>query len=152
MTLSTDIKYSDEMQYRTSANVQSSNLRLPAKFPSLNKGNRGDKAKRLAQYDLFALHDVSFEMLIGDAAMSPTIPSGATLILDKERTPVHNDIVVASVYGELLCRRIFISKRRVWLYGDDKEFMFINYEQTPDMFIYGVVTSHFVEHDKFKFA
>lgn len=125
--------------------MKSSNLRMPTRFAKLD-------AKILEEH--FALPpelDMPSQTLdMTDYAMTPTIPKDATLWVEYDTTPVHNDIVIARVYGEIICRRIFISKRKSWLYADNKNYDFIKLEQNADVTILGVVTSHYITHQEAK--
>lgn len=123
---------------------RSGDLRLPARFTKLNR-----------QYieQEFGVSEPVFEPLqshvvkMNDEAMQPTIANGAMLVVDEHILPKHNDIVIAQYFGETICRRIFMSKRKNWLYGDDNEFKFIDLSKNTEVNILGVVTSHFINHN-----
>lgn len=133
--------------FKITKNITSNDLKIDMRFPSLN-----NNVNRLKQYELFSEDESVKKMYMEDHAMGSTIPYGASLIVEKTNIAKHNDIVIASVYGELICRRVFISKRKNWLYGDDKSFPFLCFNESDDMFIYGVVTSHFEEHTQLQRA
>lgn len=81
-----------------------------------------------------------------DNAMHPTIPKDAILVVEYGLEPSHNDIVVVRYFGDIICRRIFISKMNSWLYTDDKQLAFINLKECKNVTILGVVTSHYIQH------
>lgn len=83
--------------------------------------------------------------LVGDS-MAPTIPDGALLLVDCAMVPKHKDIVIASINHEFTCKRLYKTKDRFGLYGDNKDFPFIVFEGEDEVTIFGVVTTHFFRH------
>ena len=122
---------------------KSGDLRLPTRFKALNREYmEGEFAvKGVENADNVQI------MTMNDEGMFPTIACGAQLVVDVHLMPKHNDIVVAEYYGEIICRRIFISQRKSWLYSDDKGFKFIDLSKNHEVEILGVVTSHFMSHN-----
>ncbi|MCJ8323314.1 MAG: S24 family peptidase [Rhizobiales bacterium] len=124
-----------------SSSISASNLRLPSRFAKLDLDQLG------AHFSPNPIIQPAVETLdMPDEAMQPTIPKGATLVVEYGLEPAHNDIVIARYYGDVICRRIFISKMNSWLYTDDKELAFIKLKDCKEVTILGVVTSHYIEH------
>ncbi|MBL1420483.1 MAG: S24 family peptidase [Alphaproteobacteria bacterium] len=142
MPLLSKLQYTDVTDALSPAICKSGDLRLPTQFKALSREylegefavKRGDEV------------DDAQIMTMNDEGMFPTIAGGAKLVVDLHLTPKHNDIVVAEYYGQVICRRIFISQRKCWLYGDDKDFKFIDLSKCDELVILGVVTSHFMTH------
>lgn len=123
---------------------KSGDLRLPARFTKLSQKYIEDEFALAKPFENFN-EAKTFEMM--GEAMRPTILGGAMLVVDANLQPKHNDIVVAEHFGETICRRIFISKRKTWLYSDDKDYKFIDLSKDNDVKVLGVVTSHYIEHN-----
>lgn len=118
-------------------------LAVPAGFPSPAQ----DFAEE--EFNLNSLIDnpnATHVMRLSGESMQPTIMDGAMLIVDCSRTPKHNDIVVATVNNEHTCKRFFKRQGRVGLFGDNKNFAFIDFNDGDELRIFGVVTCHFHEH------
>lgn len=148
MSLAPKQKYNHITKTLSPAICKSGNLRLPERFQKLNRKYVEEEFVSLsADKD----DDVQV-MIMNDEGMFPTIAGGAKLVVDMNLLPKHNDIVVAEYYGQIICRRIFISKRKNWLYGDDKDFRFIDLSQNDEVVILGVVTSHFINHSAMKYG
>lgn len=139
MSLLSKLQYTDVTEALSPAICKSGDLRLPTHFKALNREYME------GEFAVNRVEDVQI-MTMNDEGMFPTIAGGAKLVVDRYLTPKHNDIVVAEYYGEIICRRIFISQRKNWLYGDDKDFEFIDLSKSDELVILGVVTSHFMTH------
>lgn len=72
-------------------------------------------------------------------AMSPYVEKGDILIVDRSLTPMNNQIVIAAVNGELVCRRICFNQNKVVLFCDNKQFSSIEMSEESDLLIWGVV-------------
>lgn len=143
MSLLSKQKYNHITEALSPAICKSGDLRLPTRFRALNREYiEGEFAVKRAE-DVVDAQIMS----MNDEGMFPTIACGAQLVVDTHLMPKHNDIVVAEYYGEIICRRIFISQRKSWLYGDDKDFKFIDLSKSDELVILGVVTSHFMSHN-----
>lgn len=123
---------------------RSGDLRLPNQFKKLETSYIENEFGKPQQADLF---DETHVIAVPDGGMNPTIAANAMLVIDKGLLPKHNDIVVAQYYGETICRRIFVSKQKSWLYGDDPSCKFIDLSKSHEVTIVGVVTSHYMNHN-----
>jgi DNA polymerase V len=76
-------------------------------------------------------------------AMSPLIMMGDTLIVDRSLPVLPNMVVLASINGEIICRRLVKgstqNKRGHLLIADNKKFAAIDIENIEDGTIWGVV-------------
>lgn len=142
MSLLSKLQYSDVTEALSPAICKSGDLRLPTHFKTLNCEYMEGEFAATGDENV---DDVQI-MTMNDEGMFPTIAGGARLVVNRHLTPKHNDIVVAEYYGEVICRRIFMSQRKSWLYGDDKDFRFIDLSKSDELVILGVVTSHFMTH------
>ncbi|MGL1919991.1 MAG: S24 family peptidase [Hyphomicrobiales bacterium] len=122
----------------------SSELRLPKRFKKLRASYIEKEFTEAKQPDLF---DSTLVIKMPDEGMCPTIAANAMLVVDGGLKPKHNDIVVAEYYGSTICRRIFVSKQKSWLYGDDRDAKFIDLSKAGEVAIVGVVTSHYMNHN-----
>ena len=64
----------------------------------------------------------------------------AVLIVDRSIKPNHNDIVVASIDGEFLCKRLQL-KPRIALIAENAKYQPIFIEQGHELEVIGVVTA-----------
>ena len=76
----------------------------------------------------------------GDSMINANIGSGAVLIVDRSIKPNHNDIVVASIDGEFLCKRLQL-KPRIELIAENAKYQPIFIEQGHELEVIGVVTA-----------
>lgn len=76
-------------------------------------------------------------------SMAPTIPNGARLIVDCTRVAKHNDVVIATVNGEMTCKRLFKGRiGEIYLMADNPKHENIYFGDSDEMSIFGVVIGH----------
>jgi len=76
----------------------------------------------------------------GNCMLQAGIHSGDLLIVDKSIKPKNNSIVIASINGDLIVKRIKISGKKFLLTSDNKEYGNIKINNESDIFIWGIVT------------
>jgi len=76
----------------------------------------------------------------GNRMLQAGIHSGDLLIVDKSIKPKNNSIVIASINGDLIVKRIKISGKKFLLTSDNKEYGNIKINNESDIFIWGIVT------------
>lgn len=116
---------------------------VPAGFPSPAQDFAED------EFDLNSLinnPNATHMMRLSGESMQPTIMDGAMLIVDCSVVPKHNDIVIAAVNNEQTCKRFYKRGKRIGLFGDNKNFPFIDFNESDELRIFGVVTYHFHAH------
>lgn len=74
------------------------------------------------------------------------INDGAIVICDRSLEPVDGDVVLASIDGEVTCKRLRISKDLIVLAPENEEFEPIIIPELSDFIIWGVVTGNFNMH------
>ena len=76
----------------------------------------------------------------GNSMLQAGIHSGDLLIVDRSIKAKNNSIVVASVDGDLIVKRIKISGKKYLLASDNKTYKEIKINNESDIFIWGTVT------------
>ena len=76
----------------------------------------------------------------GNSMLQAGIHSGDLLIVDRSIKAKNNSIVVASVDGDLIVKRIKISGKKYLLASDNKTYKDIKINNESDIFIWGTVT------------
>ena len=76
----------------------------------------------------------------GNSMLQAGIHSGDLLIVDRSIKAINNSIVVASVDGDLIVKRIKISGKKYLLASDNKTYKDIKINNESDIFIWGTVT------------
>ena len=76
----------------------------------------------------------------GNSMLQAGIHSGDLLIEDRSIKAKNNSIVVASVDGDLIVKRIKISGKKYLLASDNKTYKDIKINNESDIFIWGTVT------------
>ena len=76
----------------------------------------------------------------GNCMLQAGIHSGDLLIVDKSIKPKNNSIVIASINGDLIVKRIKISGKQFLLTSDNKEYRNIKINNESDVFLWGIVT------------
>ena len=76
----------------------------------------------------------------GNSMLQAGIHSNDLLIVDRSIKPKNNSIVIASIDGELIVKRIKISGKQFLLTSDNKEYRSIKINNESDVFLWGIVT------------
>lgn len=76
----------------------------------------------------------------GNSMIGAGIFSGDLLIIDKSKSPHHNDIVIAALNGELTVKRLCHRHARLSLIAENSDYPPIHITPDMDFFIWGVVT------------
>jgi len=97
---------------------------------------------RLDLNDVLVRHpQASFMMrAAGDAMREAGIDNGDLLLIDRAVAPTHGHVVIASVDGEFVCRRLFKQAGRVQLQATDAGIASIVPDEGNELQIWGVVT------------
>lgn len=74
------------------------------------------------------------------------INDGAIVICDRSLDPVDGDVVLASVDGQVTCKRLRVSKDMIILAAENEEFEPIVVPEMSDLVVWGVVTGNFNMH------
>lgn len=90
--------------------------------------------------DLLIKHPEStfFVRVEGDSMEGAGIFSGDVLVVDRSIDPVHNAIVVAAVYGELVVKRLFKRGRAQQLVSENDAYEPIELTGNEDCHVWGV--------------
>jgi len=83
----------------------------------------------------------AFALRVCGDSMEPTIPDGATIIVDPDRSPKHGDIVVVRQNDdtEATCKRLVYDGGRPYLRPDNPRYPLM--EMAPDAVVVGVVVA-----------
>ncbi len=76
----------------------------------------------------------------GNSMIEAAICDGDILVVDASKKARHANIVVASVDGEFLVKRLWIDKGTTYLKADNADFAPIKIDPTDELAILGVVT------------
>lgn len=72
-------------------------------------------------------------------SMFPYIEKNDVLIVDRSLTPIHNQIIIASLDGEMICRRIQIYQKSISLVCENIKYSKFSLTKESDFLIWGVV-------------
>lgn len=94
------------------------------------------------------LHDIAvrnpaatfFLRATGDSMIGVGIHDGDLLVVDRSLPANHNRIVIAAIDGELLVKKIFRKKDRVYLVPANPDYPDIDITDEEYLYIWGVVT------------
>ena len=76
----------------------------------------------------------------GPSMIEAGISSGDLLIVDRSITPKNNNIVIASVFGDLTVKRLSKKGSTLFLLSANNEYPSIEVKEEMECFIWGVVT------------
>lgn len=80
-----------------------------------------------------------FVRVEGDSMEGARIFSGDILVVDRSRTPLSGQIVVAAVYGEMVVKRVLVYHDRTELVSENPAYAPIVISDPESCFIWGVV-------------
>ena len=76
----------------------------------------------------------------GPSMMDAGILSGDLLIVDRSITPKSNDIVIASIFGDLTVKKLQKKENSLFLLSANSEYPSIEVKEEMECFIWGIVT------------
>ncbi|MBI29103.1 MAG: LexA repressor [Alphaproteobacteria bacterium MarineAlpha5_Bin11] len=76
----------------------------------------------------------------GTSMLDSNIQSGDLLIVDKSLTPKHNDIVIASIFGDLTVKKIKKKYKKIFLVSGNSNYPNFEIKEEMECFLWGVVT------------
>ena len=76
----------------------------------------------------------------GSSMINAEIYSGDLLIVDRSLDPKNNDIVIASIFGDLTVKKILKKNKSFFLVSANDEYPAIEVKEEMECFIWGVVT------------
>ena len=76
----------------------------------------------------------------GSSMIDADIYSGDLLIVDKSLTPRNNNIVIASIFGDLTVKKIKKKDKSFFLVSANEDYPSIEVKEEMECFIWGVVT------------
>ncbi len=82
-----------------------------------------------------------FLRVTGDSMIDAGIHSGDVLIVDRSLTPRSGSIVIAAIDGELVVKRLKISKNKIYLIPENRKYEPIEIKSEMNFEVWGVVTS-----------
>ena len=82
-----------------------------------------------------------FVKVTGDSMIDAGIHPGDILIVDRSIEPADNKVVIAVVNGDLTVKRIRVTKDRVFLISENREYKPLQIEAETGFEIWGVVTN-----------
>ena len=80
-----------------------------------------------------------FVKVAGDSMEGAKIFSGDILVVDRSVTPISGSIVVATVFGEMVVKRLSVSSKGSFLFSEKEGYEPIVLTDNDDCFIWGVV-------------
>ena len=81
----------------------------------------------------------------GSSMVNADIYSGDLLIVDRSVTPKSNNIVIASIFGDLTVKKLKKKEKSFFLISTNDEYPSIEVKEEMECFIWGVVT--YIIHD-----
>lgn len=118
---------------------------IPAGFPSPAADyiqNTIDLHERLIHHPAATF----FVRVSGDSMIDTGIVDGSILIVDASRPPQSGDIVVATIDGKYTVKRLKAVAGQFELHAENSRVNYLPLCPSEDLQIFGVVTSHIVEH------
>ena len=82
----------------------------------------------------------TFIVCVEGDSMSGEIHSGDRLIIDRSLEAKHNDVVLASIDGEVTVKRLVLQEGRLLLVPENPSYSAIEIHEEDDFSIWGVVT------------
>ena len=82
-----------------------------------------------------------FVKVTGNSMIDAGIHDGDILIVDRSLKPVNKRVVIAIVNGELTVRRIRVTKDKVFLISENKDYKPLQVEEEMGFEVWGVVTN-----------
>ncbi len=82
-----------------------------------------------------------FLRMEGDALRCAGIYSGDILVIDRSRTAVSGNLIIAEINGELLARRLLIKQKQTLLGTDNPQQRPLPLQQEDTFAVWGVITS-----------
>ena len=82
-----------------------------------------------------------FVKVTGSSMIDAGIHDGDILIVDRALKPVDKKVVIAVVNGELTVRRIKVTKGKVVLISENRDYQPLQVEEEMDFEVWGVVTT-----------
>ena len=76
----------------------------------------------------------------GSSMTSASIYSGDLLIVDRSITPKNNNIVIASIFGDLTVKKLKKKEKSLFLVPANNDYPSIEVKEEMECFIWGVVT------------
>jgi DNA polymerase V len=120
---------------------------IPAGFPS----PAADYVQNAIDLHERLIHNTQatfFVRTTGDSMRDVGILDGCVLVVDASRTPVSGNIVVASIDGKYVVKRLKKVRGQFELHSENALVAYPVLRPSSDLQIFGVVTSHIVEHLK----
>jgi len=82
-----------------------------------------------------------FVKVAGNSMIDAGIHDGDILIVDRSIKPANKKVVIAVVNGELTVRRIRVTKDKVFLISENRDYKPLQVEEEMDFEVWGVVTN-----------
>ena len=76
----------------------------------------------------------------GSSMVNADIYSGDLLVVDRSITPKNNNIVIASIFGDLTVKKLKKKEKSFFLVSANEEYPSIEVKEEMECFIWGVVT------------
>ena len=76
----------------------------------------------------------------GSSMINADIYSGDLLIVDRSLTPKNNNIVIASIFGDLTVKKIKKKEKSLFLVSASEDYPSIEVKEEMECFIWGIVT------------
>ena len=76
----------------------------------------------------------------GSSMVNADIYSGDLLIVDRSLTPRNNDIVIASIFGDLTVKKIKKKEKSLFLVPANEDYPSIQVKEEMECFVWGIVT------------
>lgn len=145
MTEHDNIEYLGLSNTKNPAKLTLIDLHISAGFPSPAVDY---EEKEFDLNDLIEFPNRTHIMRISGDSMEPLIADCSILIVKCGDVPLHNDIVVAQVNGNLVCKYYYDKLGEKQLRSENRDYDPILFQDGDELIVFGVVTCHFYEHKK----
>lgn len=122
-------------------------FKVPAGFPSPAADHIERHISLDELFDIRAPH-VYLVMIDGDSMQGAGIYSGDLVIVDCSAVPEHDSIVVVSLNGEPICKRLFMQNGILALQSDNPHYPTRYILEGDELQIFGVVKYSVRDHEK----
>ena len=129
-----------KVEAKTALKIPLYQSRVSAGFPS----PADDFIEKRIDLNEHLIHNPSSTYLVrasGESMKEAGIFPGDVLVVDRSKRPEHNAVVIASIDGELLVKRLKKSKGKIWLMAENPDYPPIEMTDENELMIWGVVTN-----------
>jgi DNA polymerase V len=85
--------------------------------------------------------EATFFLRAKGVSMAPLIQENDILVVDRSKTIKSNDIVILSIHGEMICKRLVKKAPHIFLYSENKHYKPILLTEEMEMVVFGKVSA-----------